>query len=173
MDRVGEMGKTPHGKVNEEVATATGPGMRTTEHHRTSGISLVTLASSSQVNQKVGPDLVKPLPPPLLESKTLLLKWTPPHTIKSHRIGQVVITGKDDSNKVCQVHEHANDPVNSVDTAMDKTTARVTASTSMDAAHPTTIQPSSLRTKVTSPGARSVPCNQPIEPHDDAESTRV
>ena len=62
MERVGEMGETPHRKVNEEVAAATGPGIKTTEHHRTDGISLATPASGPQVNQKVELDLVKPPP---------------------------------------------------------------------------------------------------------------
>ena len=44
-ERVGEMGETPHGKVDEEVAAAMGLGMKPTEHHRTDGVSLATPAS--------------------------------------------------------------------------------------------------------------------------------
>ena len=55
--RVGEKGKTPHGRDNE-AAAATGPGTKTMDHHRTDSGSLVTPASSPEVDQKVRLDLV-------------------------------------------------------------------------------------------------------------------
>ena len=44
-EKVGEMGETLHGKVDKEVAAATGLGKMTTDHQRTDSISLVTPVS--------------------------------------------------------------------------------------------------------------------------------
>ena len=64
---VGEMGETPRGRVDEEVAAATGPGTETTDHQWTDGVSLTTPASGPRDDLMVGLDLVKPplsSPPP-------------------------------------------------------------------------------------------------------------
>ena len=61
---VGKMGEMPHGKVDKEVAAATGLGTETTDHQWTDGVSLVTPASGPQDDQKVGLNLVKPPPSP-------------------------------------------------------------------------------------------------------------
>ena len=52
---------------------------------------------------------------------------------KSHKNGWVVVD-RDDDNKDHWAHEHTNNPANRVDISMNKTTAIVTASMSMDAA---------------------------------------
>ena len=45
MEKVGEKGEKPHGRDNE-AATASGPDTATTDHQKTDGRSLATLASS-------------------------------------------------------------------------------------------------------------------------------
>ena len=135
MGRVGKMGETPHGR--DEAAAATGPGMKTTDHHRTDGVSLATLASSPRVNQKVVLNLVKPPPSPLSVASTTPLKWTQPHANELRGNGRVV-AGRDDDDDDCQAHECANDPVHRVDTSMDETAATATVSTFMDTAAPHT-----------------------------------
>ena len=98
-ERVGEMGETPHGKVNEEVAAAMGPGMKTTEHHRTDGVSLVTPASGPRVNQKVELNLIKPPPPPSLAMSTTPPVWTALHANESRGNGWEVVE-RDDNDEV-------------------------------------------------------------------------
>ena len=104
VERVGEMGEMPHGKVDEEVAAATGPGMKTTEHHRTDSVSLATPVSGPQVNQKVELDLIKPPPPPSLAMSTTPPVRTAPHANESRRNGQEVVE-RDDNNEVRRAHE--------------------------------------------------------------------
>ena len=92
---MGEKGEKPHGR-DDEAAAATGPGTKTTDHHRTDGGSLATLASGPEVDQKVRLDLVKP-PPSLssVESTTPPI-WTSPHANESRENGQVVVDRDDD-----------------------------------------------------------------------------
>jgi hypothetical protein len=75
--RVGKKGETPHRKVDEEIATATGPGTETTGHDQTDSVSLAILVSS--------PQLVKPTPP------------SPSRTNEPHGMGQAVV-GRDDND---------------------------------------------------------------------------
>jgi hypothetical protein len=125
--RVGKTGEMPNGKVDEEVATATGPRTETTDHHRTDGVSLATPVSS--------PQLIKP-PPPLVESTTTLPIWTPPRANKSHRMGQAVAGGNDNDGDKRRVHERVDNPAHGADMSMDETTASASASASTDAATP-------------------------------------
>ena len=76
---MGEKGEKPHGR-DDEAATATGPGTKTTDHYRTDGGSLVTPESSPEVDQKAELELIKPHPPPSSEvASTTLPKQTQPH----------------------------------------------------------------------------------------------
>ena len=92
--RVGEMGETPHGRDNE-AATATGPGMKTTDHHRTDSVSLTTPVSGPRVDQKVALGLVKPPLSPLSVKSTTPPTQTQLHANESRGMGQVV-AGRDD-----------------------------------------------------------------------------
>ena len=132
--RVGEKGEKPHGR-DDEAATATGPGTKTTDHHRTDGGSLVTLASSSRDDQKVELDLVKPLPPPPSVASTTPPIRTSPHANESRENGRAVVD-RDDDDGERRVHERADDSANGADTSTDETTAIATASASTDAAAP-------------------------------------
>ena len=144
--RVGEKGETPRGR-DDEAAPATGPGMKTTDHHRTDSVSLATPASGPQVDQKVVLDLVKPPPSPSSVTSTTPPKRTrtQPHANEPHGMGRVV-AGRDNDDEdrrahECadedrRAHECADDPVNSVDTSTDETAASATASASIDAAAP-------------------------------------
>ena len=123
---MGEKGETPHGRDNE-AAAATGPGTKTTDHHRTDGGSLTTPASGPEVDQKVRLDLVKP--PPSVESTT------PPERTQPHGNGRVVVD-RDDDDGGRRARERVDDPAYRADTSTDETAATVTASTSTDAAAP-------------------------------------
>jgi hypothetical protein len=104
---VGEMGETPRGRVDEEAAAATGPGTATTDHIWTDGISLATPASGPRDDQTVELDLVKPHPPPLVESTTPQPARTPPHANESHGNGQ----GDDNDNDKSRAHaKHVDEP---------------------------------------------------------------
>lgn len=59
---VGKEGKMLHGRIDKGAA-AIGPGMKTTNHHKTDGVSLMTLASGPWNNQKVKLILIKSQPP--------------------------------------------------------------------------------------------------------------
>ena len=132
--RVGEKGEMPHGR-DDEAAAATGPGTKTTDHHRTDGGSLVTLASSPEVDQKAELDLVKPLPPPPSVASTTPPKWTQPRANESRENGRVLVD-RDDDDGGRRVHECADDSANGADTSTDETAAIVTVSMSTDAAAP-------------------------------------
>ena len=73
-------GETPRGRVKEEAALAMGPGKATTDHrhHRTSGISLATLASGPQHHHA----FVKPTTPHENASTTTLQRM--PCDTRSH-----------------------------------------------------------------------------------------
>ena len=180
-ERVGEMGETPHGKVNEEVAAATGPGMKTTEHHRTDGVSLATPASGTRVDQKVELDLVKPPPPPPSSvASTTPPKWTQPHANESHGMGRVV-AGRDDDDDDCRAHERANDPANSADTSMDETAASAStdaatphhdqAKATRDQGHQSATSTSTPSASHDHPGEDAVTRNTPRPSEDPADAT--
>jgi hypothetical protein len=130
--RMGKKGEMPRGRI-DEAGAATGPGMKTTDHKWTDGVSLATPAS--------GPRLVTPPPSPSVESTTPPAR-TPPHANKSHGEGQQAV-GDDDN--IHQVHEHINNPVNGADTSTDETAASVTAGASTDTAAPHTDQAEATR----------------------------
>ena len=134
MGRVGEMGETPRGR-DDEAATATGLGMKTTNHHRTDGISLATPASGPRVDQKVILDLVKPPPSPTSVESTTPPIRTSLHTNESGRNGQEVVD-RDDNDEGRRAHERADNPAHGADTSTDKTAATATASASTHAAAP-------------------------------------
>ena len=93
---MGKKGERPHGRDNE-AAAAMGPGTKTMDHHRTDGGSLMTPASSPEVDQKAELDLVKPHPPPPSVESTTSPKWTQLHANELHGVGWVV-AGRDDNN---------------------------------------------------------------------------
>ena len=97
MGRVGEMGETPRGR-DDEAAAATGPGMKTTDHQRTDGVSLATPASGPRDDPKGDLDLVKPPPSPPSAESTTPPKRTQPHANESHGMGWAV-AGRDDDNE--------------------------------------------------------------------------
>ena len=84
----------PHGR-DDEAAAATGLGTKTTDHQQTDGVGLATPANGPRVDQKVIPDLVKPLPPPSSVAST-----TPPKRTQPHRNGRVVVDRDDDDEGV-------------------------------------------------------------------------
>ena len=97
--RVGEKGETLRGR-DDEAAAATEPGTKTTEYHRTDGVSLATLGSGPRVNQKVVLDLVKPPSSPSSVTSTTPPKWTQLHVNESYGMGWMV-AGRDNDNNDC------------------------------------------------------------------------
>ena len=163
--RVGEMGETLHGR-DDEAAAATGPGMKTTDHLQTDGVSLATPASGPRDDQKADFDLVKPPQPPLSVASTTPPKQTQLHANETHGMGRVV-AGRDDDDEDCQAHERADDPAHRADTSTDETAATATASASMDAAAPHHDQAKATRDQglqpATSASAPSASCDHPGE----------
>ena len=134
VEEMGRVGETPH-RRDDEAAAATGPGMKTTDHHRTDGVSLATPASGPRVDQKVVLDLIKPPPSPPSVASTTPPKRTQPHANETHGMGRVV-AGRDDDDAEHRAHKCIDDPAHGADTSTDETAATATASVSTDAAAP-------------------------------------
>ena len=134
MGRMGEMGETPHGRDNE-AAAAMGPGMKTTDHLWTDGVSLATLASVPRDDQEVRLDLIKPPPSPSSFKYTTPPIRTSLHANESSGNGWEVVE-RDNNNNNCRAHECADNPVYGADMSTNETTATATASVSIDAAAP-------------------------------------